>query len=237
MSQVVVERPRYGHSLPNGKTRLRLRRFNYELDYNEDFDELADVLPNRLSGSRSKYLRNRMTKRFTDLLGPLERFLRSNVGRPWDTIYSEMSERLDNRKTTGRHIFEHVDDLVTVNCYEERRVVYGYNSWGGSPEPVRGLYVHPRTGLLSWSPKIGYKRRKKKRKVVRILVSRGKHYIRQNGVWYIAELKYDVDADESECRLPNFFDQDLIAWRILSKKQLNTKDLKRAGLKNAQVAK
>jgi len=129
MSKVVVERPRYGHSLPGGKTGLRVRRFNYELDYNEDFDDLMDGLPKRVSGSRSKYLRPERTKSFTDLLGPLLKFLRSNVGRPWDAVYSEMSERLDNRKTTGRHVFEHVDDAVTANCYEEGRVVYGYDQW------------------------------------------------------------------------------------------------------------
>ena len=160
MSKVVIERPRYGHGLPNGKTRLRVRRFNYELEYNEDFDDLMDGLPKRVSGSRSRYLRNEMTKSFTDLLGPLYRFLRSNVGRPWDAVYSEMSEHLDNRKTAGRHIFDHAEDMVIVNCYEEGCVVYENNSWGRRPAQVDGLYVHPRTGLLCWSPIVGYKLRK-----------------------------------------------------------------------------
>src|SRR5262249_52510460 len=148
MSKVVIERPRWGHSLPSGKTRLRVRRFNYDFDYNDDFDHLMDDLPKRVSGSRNKFLRPKLTKGFTDLLGPLRRFLRSNVGRPWDAVCSEMSRHLDNRKTTGRHIFTHVETEVTMNCYEEGGVIYGYNWRGGRPAPVEGLYVHPRTGLL-----------------------------------------------------------------------------------------
>ncbi len=236
MSKVVIERPRYGHSLPNGKTRLRVRRFNYELDYNEDFDDLMDGLPKRVSGSRSKYLREEMTKSFTDLLSPLYRFLCSNVGRPWDAVYSEMSEHLDNRKATGRHIFEHAEDMVTVNCYEEGCVVYENNCWGGRPAQVEGLYVHPRTGLLCLSPVNRQKRPKENEEVVRILIGRGRHYIKQNGIWFIAELKYGHATNESERSLPIFNDHNRRPWLILRKKQCNTKELKRAGLKNSPVA-
>jgi hypothetical protein len=197
---------------------------------------LTDGLPKRVSGSRSRYLRKGMTKSFTDLLGPLLRFLRSNVGRPWDAVYSEMSEHLDDRKTTGRHIFDHVEDAVTVNCYEEGRVVYRCESWGGRPAPVEGLYVHPRTGLLCFSPITRQKRPKEKEEVVRILIGRGKHCIKQNGIWHIAELKYGHATNESERSLPNFNDHNRWPWLILRKKQCNTKELKRAGLKNAPVA-
>lgn len=235
MSKVVIERPRYGHRLRNSKTRLRVRRFNYDLDYNEDFDDLTDGLPKRVSGSRSKYLRKEMTKSFTDLLGPLQRYLRSNVGRPWDVIRGEMSEHLDNRKTTGRHIFEHVEREVKANCYKEGGVVYGYNSWGGRPEPVEGLYVHPQNGLLCWAESNHRKPRKEKKDSVRIAISFRKHYIKQNGVWYIAELKHDRIVKESELNLPIFNDQNSVRWRIVRKKQCNTKELKSAGLKNAPV--
>jgi hypothetical protein len=74
MSKVVIERPRSGHSLPGYKTRLRVRHYDPEKDY--------DDLPKRVSGSRSKYIRAGEIKYFSDLLGPLRRFLRKNVGRP-----------------------------------------------------------------------------------------------------------------------------------------------------------
>src|SRR5262247_4117913 len=82
MSKVVIERPRSGHSLPGYKTRLRIRHYDPEKDYED--------LPKRVSGSRSKYVRAGETKYFSDFLSPLRRFLRTNVGRPWDKVYSEM---------------------------------------------------------------------------------------------------------------------------------------------------
>jgi hypothetical protein len=78
MSKVVVERPRYGHSLRSPKTALRIKEYDSEFDY--------DDLPKRLSGSRNKHLRAARRgeiKTFSDLLGPLLKFLRRNVGRPW----------------------------------------------------------------------------------------------------------------------------------------------------------
>ncbi len=232
MSKVVVERPRYRHAARNGKTRLRVRRFSYDLDYNEDFDDLMDDLPQRISGSCSKHLRICATKSFSDLLGPLQRFLRSNVGRPWDAVHSEMSEHLDNRKTTGRHIFEHVEDEVAVNCYEEGGVVYGYNSRGGRPRPVEGLYVHPQTKALCWAQNSRRRKPKEKTEFTRLYISR-RHYIRQNGIWYIAKLCHGNAARAVELNLPIFVDHNSRQWRIVQKKQCNTKELKAAGLKNA----
>src|SRR5215468_12384362 len=108
MSKVVIERPRSGHSLPGYKTRLRIRRYDPEKDYED--------MPWRVSGSRSKYVRAGETKYFPDFLSPLRRFLRKNVGRPWDKVYSEMRKHLDDRKVTGRHVFEHVDMEVETHA-------------------------------------------------------------------------------------------------------------------------
>lgn len=41
---------------------------------------------------------------FRDKLGPARRFLRSQVGRPWDKVQSELFARFDTRTTAGRHI-------------------------------------------------------------------------------------------------------------------------------------
>src|SRR5215510_13817018 len=109
MSKVVIERPREGHGLPSRKTRLRVRRYEPDKEY--------DDLPSRVSGSRSKYIRSREVKYFSDLIGPLRRFLRKNVGRPWDQVYSEMKIHLDDRKVAGRHIFEHVGDMVETHAF------------------------------------------------------------------------------------------------------------------------
>src|SRR5262245_6915882 len=164
MSKVVIERPREGHGLPSRKTRLRIRRYDPDKEY--------DDLPSRVSGSRSKYIRPREIKDFSDLLGPLRRFLRKNVGRPWNLVYSEMKEILDDRKVTGRHVFEHVEMEVETHalngpgllmelaikgydagstpahqianlraCSSTSRMLRGRQSWVGSPAFRRRFWI------------------------------------------------------------------------------------------------
>ena len=46
---------------------------------------------------------------FADKLGPARRWLRSQVGRPWNKVRSELFARFDTRTTAGRHIlFDHL---------------------------------------------------------------------------------------------------------------------------------
>jgi len=46
---------------------------------------------------------------FDDKLGPARRWLRSQVGRPWDKVRSDLFLRFDTRTTAGRHIvFDHL---------------------------------------------------------------------------------------------------------------------------------
>src|SRR5262245_51455346 len=153
MSKVVTERPREGHYLASRKTRLRIRRYDPEKVY--------DDLPLRVSGSRNKHLVNARkqtrsrydeVKHFSDLIGPLQRFLHSNVGRPWDDVYSEMKQSLDSRKVTGRHIFEHVEWEVELHPVigEDGKIYECYPHYRERPL-LQGLYVDPRTGLLCWA--------------------------------------------------------------------------------------
>ena len=73
MKKVVVERPRWG-------SRRRNEKFGAKLRYSPDHD--YEDQPKKARGFESygdgcgKYL--------TDVLSPLERFLRTNIGRPWD---------------------------------------------------------------------------------------------------------------------------------------------------------
>lgn len=45
-------------------------------------------------------------------LAPLQRFLASAVGRLWDEVMSELTQRLDRRSTVQRHVLFHVDGYV-----------------------------------------------------------------------------------------------------------------------------
>ena len=234
MSKVVIERPRRGHSLLSSKTGLRIHRYDPEKEY--------DDLPKRVSGSRSKHIRAREIKYFSDLLGPLRRFLRKNVGRPWDQVYSEMKKQLDDRKVTGRHIFEHVDDEV------ETRPLIGDNGelyrmrYGNETVPIYGLYVDPRTGLLCWSDRKPWWRDRRKSKAAReeggyARLNASTCYVKIKGIWYFIEYKiYEQSVDYDLAKqavllrtIPKISNSPIL---ILRKKQLSQKELKTAKLKN-----
>jgi hypothetical protein len=57
--------------------------------------------------------RERVYREFDDKLGPALRWLRSQAGRPWDKVRSELFARFDIRTTAGRHIvFDHLLEEV-----------------------------------------------------------------------------------------------------------------------------
>ncbi|MBS1787080.1 MAG: hypothetical protein JST85_05125 [Acidobacteria bacterium] len=240
MSKVVVERPRRGHSLKSGKTARRIKRYDESADYGD--------LPKRVSGSRNKHVRssgNQETKSFSDLLGPLRRYLRRNVGKPWDKVYSELAQHLDKRKTTGIHIFDHVKWEVEQDCFvgEDGKIYrFGYRRI----ERVSGLYVHPRTGLLCWSDaksiwhkSLAEKRAERKRQTGwRVPISGNRHYVKLSGIWYFADLeRYNRSQrpPEEEVKM-TFVEEGQTTWRVTNKRQCSRKELKAADLRNDQPA-
>lgn len=131
MAKVIVERPRWGSRLRNGKSRLRLRA-----------GELAGDLNVELRSDAVKL----QDKALNENLAPLRRYLERQVGRPWDKVYSEIRAHLDARKATGLHILQHLEDYVDVNCVQEGDITLTLRA--GMFTRVRDLYVHPKTGLL-----------------------------------------------------------------------------------------
>ena len=65
--------------------------------------------------------RPQVWKDFDDKLGPARRWLRSQAGRPWNKVRSELFARFDTRTTAGRHIvFDHLLKEVIPS---------GFRSW------------------------------------------------------------------------------------------------------------
>lgn len=50
--------------------------------------------------------RRRIGKMFHDKLAPAMRWLRSQVGRPWTHVYSELCSKFDSRTVAGRHVVQ-----------------------------------------------------------------------------------------------------------------------------------
>ena len=82
------------------------------------------------------------------MISPLRRYLRKQVGRPWDRVWSEIAATLDRRTVSGQHIFSHIRSDVALNVWigKDGRA-YEIGSFGGVMG-VSGLFVHPATGLL-----------------------------------------------------------------------------------------
>ena len=142
MAKVITEAPRRGHANPSRKWGRRLTKDEYSLD---------DHGASRGPTSRSRqYGWN--AKEFSDVLGPLRRYLRKQVGRPWDKVWSEITHTLDSRSLTGLHIFDHIRREVEQKAWigDDGRL-YHKRLWGAI-ELVSGLYVHPGSRLLCCKP-------------------------------------------------------------------------------------
>lgn len=132
MFKVIVERPRRG-----GKWGKDGREANTPL---ED-------LPKR-QGMKKKH---QDRKSLNENLKPLERFFKSQVGRPWDKIFSEVCENIDSNSTVQNHVRQHIPHIVKENVLvKDGRVYYRGYFWRGSYSELWSgdLYVDPRTGIL-----------------------------------------------------------------------------------------
>ena len=139
MAKVVTEKPRRGHGNPSKKWGRRLGKNEHDAE---------DHGPTRAPiARRHQYGWN--AKEFSDLLGPLRRYLRKQVGRPWNKVWSEIVRNLDSRSLSGQHIFDHIRWEVAQHVSLSPDGSLHHIRWSGLV-PVSGLYVHPITGLLCY---------------------------------------------------------------------------------------
>lgn len=138
MDKVLCERPRCGARF---KRRSRYR------------GPLEDA-PHYESSSR----RRGGNKHLNEHLGPLRRWLLSNVGRPWDKIYSELRANISPRNAVQMHIWQHAEQYVARHVVMQGRTpMHRPGQWwsvGGNPVDARRcpVYVCPKTGLLRRTP-------------------------------------------------------------------------------------
>jgi hypothetical protein len=243
MSKVVTEAPRHGHgSALRVKHGGRLSRDEIEAA-REDDDEIG------FPQDSTKHIRRGMHptdyKTFSDVLGPLKGYLRKQVGRPWNTVFSEMSEHLDNRTMSGRHIWTHVYQEVEVHTYlGADGKVYPCPRWRWVSEknrwPVSGLYVHPRTGLLCYKPEHPWRHRRRAKPPVTEIVIDKRHKIeRIHGLWYfctylpkdtyVGPRKLYVGTPHERIVTPGHW---TTSYTLHQKKQLSRKELRTHGLIN-----
>jgi hypothetical protein len=137
MAKVIVERPRYG-------SRNRSRKKGYRKYIQKSpMDELPSREPllGRWRG---------MSKSLNEHLGPMRRFLRSNVGRPWNKVHQELCEHVSFNNAVQAHVLAHIQQYVHRHVdLVEGAVVHRQRCWLGSRSlKPDEMYVCPATGLL-----------------------------------------------------------------------------------------
>lgn len=238
MAKVVTERPRRGHANPSKKTGKRLSKDEFDKD--DHGSTRAPVSRKRQYGYDAKG--------FTDVLGPLRGYLKKQVGRPWNKVFSELSQFLDKRSITGQHIFDHVKWEIILNVrIGDDGIIYEYPARYGYLASLGNgtLYVHPVTGLValakhpdkSRGPGL-YSRNWKDvpRNIFEITLA-DRTTLRQDDeslCWFHERIETIMDTQ------PVFEDGKQVRVtpkKILKlvKKSLNTRELKAYGLKNGVV--
>lgn len=231
-SKVITEKPRAGGRDGYAYHDLRSRR-----------KKIAEDEVGYKEGMRYPYGYNKKT--FTDLLGPLYRFLCSRVGKPWNSVHSEICENLKGRSTTQQHVLEHLDTAVVKNLYLENGKLYESDGrefisvTAGSL--YKGFYVDPRNGLLkackniAWRKRYGYRTRPdgtyyfvntNPKTRTEFEDKKGNIYKKYDGIWYFTW------EDEAFVKVYNAAQIHYLKQKIERKKQLNRRELAENGLKN-----
>lgn len=145
-NKVVNDKTRRGSKNPSLKTGQKLNvNLRPSDDEFEDQPKRAPESKRRQYGYDSKFHRTN--------LAPLKGFLRKNVGRPWDKVYSEFRTAIDPRTKTGDHLISELRSLVEEHCTIGPDKLARQNSTSSYRVGARlvwGFYVHPARRTLCY---------------------------------------------------------------------------------------
>jgi hypothetical protein len=139
MSKVLVESPRVGRGRARAHEGQRRQA-------RQCADRDGESAPQRFGMQRDITSH----KHFGEHLGPLYRYLRQQVHRPWSKVYGELCAGLDRRSVVQAHLFQHIGDKVELETVWRDGEVWIRNWRGLVPlkDSRAELFVHPRTGIL-----------------------------------------------------------------------------------------
>ncbi|HEX7665756.1 MAG TPA: hypothetical protein VF407_14620 [Polyangiaceae bacterium] len=223
MSKVIVERPRLRFPLKNGSAYPRGHLKNRFLPNLED------------APSRESMGGVYAEKRLNENLQPLVRFLRSNVGRPWNAVRSEIAARISCKSAVQKHVLDHLRDYVTENVEILDGEVFACNSrWGSWHHAIYSygmrfrFYVAPRTGLLVLAPLRTRKAWKDERPDPDRRIESDTIELRKiAGVWYELTLALIAKGDRThvpDVHRPRFY--------VTKKRQLSSREISARGLRS-----
>lgn len=129
-------------------------------------------------------------------LAPLRRYLRAQVGRPWNKVFSEICAAIDRRNTVQQHIHQHVRDFIATDVeVRDGRLVdlADFRGYGARGALFQELYVDPNSGLIrlnkgyrSWRRGAAERRRREQAEVDarRRVVDERTLLLRIDDVWF-----------------------------------------------------
>lgn len=163
------------------------KKYGKSLRYDPEDDFSSE--PKRVSAGRKQY--SFASKDFSDLLGPLRRFLKKNVGRPWNKVWSEVCEQTDHRSVVGNHFRDHVKMEVEfeIEMVDGKPHATGTSLWRSGPH-YTGFWVHPKTGILMYTKhrphSKGWARAKALEELEwRVVISPLKEFRKHKGLWFV----------------------------------------------------
>lgn len=230
MDKVICERPRRGP------------RFKYPKGEKREFQKLDPEEYPHGEKIRQKWKKGYNNKQFNEHLKPLEGYLAKQVGRPWDKIWSEICSELSMDSAVQGHLRDHVFDYVTLDVFvNENGTICDSKGFELESRYYRQqFYVCPNTKLLKSLPKYPRYRRKVKDKVIWVNKDELTCFKEVEGVWYELKLKefsWSSKITPSDVVFKkNYKKNDLFDfyggnYHAISKRQLNKKEIKKAGLR------
>lgn len=193
LGRCIIERPRRGSSNRSLKVKApRLGKFRLDAD---DFEDWEFDGPSRIPNSPyrcERYARNFDPKDFTDVLGPLQGYLRKSCGRPWDDVYSELAAGLGAFSWPLQHVMTAHLDVETNTYLGVDDKIYAENKHGN--EEIGGyswrdnFYVHPISRLLCKAEQYSHHYNKEKPNrwdTDRVKIDDSRWFVKIRGLWFI----------------------------------------------------
>ena len=161
MAKIVSEPAKRGvgyyRTLNNEYRKAKTFKLDEDFEVNDEF--CGNVLP-----MRSKRI-SWEGKEHNYAYRTINRYIRSQVGKLWDDVYSEICKNLRTKAAKALDIKDlFVDHVEQKTWVEDDGKVY-YRAWGGhmwcAEEECNTLYVDPRTGILCISNGDSYRTKRK----------------------------------------------------------------------------
>jgi len=189
-TSVIVERARYGRSRVHPKvTPIRLDCVDkVDADDGIDHSGFGSGRSSSVATHESinaPWRHNRKEKRIH--LAPLRRYLRAQVGRNWNDVYSDVCHAFGDVVSNGERLSDYIDWEVELNISvrPEDGELITERGYGVGADT---LFVHPESGILTLSPSRPRRRYKHKPRFETVDIDNEQKLVKVDGLWFFVTL-------------------------------------------------